>query len=224
MTEIHYRLLEGIAEFKEAEALQRAVWGEGDKEDPFDLMMVIQKEGGLVAGAFREGRLLGYVFGFPTRDPEIQYSHRLAVLPEARGLGLGLGLKRYQRLWCLENRIRAVHWTFDPLRLANAVLNIRALGARSSTYHRDYYGEMEGINRGAPSDRLRVDWRLDDPLVERRATGDRDAADLGDVSTREIVIPADFDRLLAHEPEQAIALPGNARALRRRLRGRLRDP
>ena len=38
------RDLNGIAEFREAEALQRAVWGAGDKEDPADLMMVEQTQ------------------------------------------------------------------------------------------------------------------------------------------------------------------------------------
>jgi predicted GNAT superfamily acetyltransferase len=69
-----------MAEFRLAEDLQRAVWGEGDLPDPADLMMVIQAEGGLVGGAFVDGRLLGYIFGFPTRDPQVQHSHRLAVL------------------------------------------------------------------------------------------------------------------------------------------------
>lgn len=203
MTSIEYRPLKGIAEFKAAEALQRAVWGEGDKEDPFDLMMVIQNEGGLVGGAFGDGRLLGYVFGFPTRDPETQYSHRLAVLAEARGLGLGLGLKRYQRQWCLENGVRRIRWTYDPLRLANASLNIRGLGGRSSTYYCDFYGEMEGINKGAPSDRVRVDWLLDDPIVRARVTGDRRPVELQGCEIREIAIPSGFEAMLASDPEGA---------------------
>lgn len=41
MTEVTFRDLSGMAEFREAEALQRAVWGEGDLPDPADLMMVI---------------------------------------------------------------------------------------------------------------------------------------------------------------------------------------
>ena len=173
MTTIEYRPLGSLVEFKAAEALQRAVWGQGDKEDPFDLLMVIQGQGGLVGGAFVEGRLMGFVFGFPTRHQDVQYSHRLAVLPDARGLGLGLGLKRFQRQWCLDNGIRRIRWTYDPLRVANAALNIRALGAQASTYYCDFYGEMEGINKGAPSDRLRVDWILDDSVAIRRMQGDR---------------------------------------------------
>ena len=90
MTEVSFRDLSGMAEMRLAEDLQRQVWGEGDLPDPADLMFVIQAEGGLVGGAWLDGRLMGYVFGFPTRDSNVQHSHRLAVLPEARGLGLGM--------------------------------------------------------------------------------------------------------------------------------------
>ncbi|GAB1361027.1 hypothetical protein MASR1M32_02630 [Rhodobacter sp.] len=160
MTAAVFRDLSGMAEMRMAEDLQRQVWGEGDLPDPADLMMVIQAEGGLVAGAFAEGRLLGYIFGFPTRDPQVQHSHRLAVAPQARGLGLGARLKLYQRDWCLARGITHVRWTFDPLRALNATLNIARLGAQSGTYLEDYYGEMAGINSGLASDRLLVDWDL----------------------------------------------------------------
>ncbi len=212
MTAIEYRPLRGIQEFKAAEEMQRTVWGEGDKEDPFDLMMVVQNEGGLVGGAFVEGKLLGYVFGFPTRAADVQYSHRLAVLPEARGLGLGAGLKRYQRRWCLENGIRVIRWTYDPLRRTNAALNIRVLGAEASTYYRDFYGEMAGINQGAPSDRLRVDWVLDDPVVESRMAGNRDPLLLAG-EARTIAVPADFEEAMRTDPERATALRLESRAL-----------
>ena len=116
MSAVLFRDLSGMAEFRAAEALQCAVWGSGDQPDPADLMMVVQGLGGLVGGAFVDGRLMGYIFGLPSRDPAVQHSHRLAVLPEARGLGLGVKLKFYQRDWCLARDIRSVQWTYDPLR------------------------------------------------------------------------------------------------------------
>lgn len=213
MTAIEYRPLKGIAEFKAAEALQRAVWGEGDKEDPFDLLMVVQSEGGLVGGAFADGRLLGFVFGFPTRSADTQYSHRLAVLSDARGLGLGLGLKRFQRQWCLENGIRRISWTYDPLRVTNASLNIRVLGAEASTYYCDFYGEMEGINKGAPSDRLRVDWLIDTPHVARRAGGDRSPLPYESGKARIIAIPDAYESIMASDPDRATALRLENRAI-----------
>lgn len=64
MNGVEFRDLAGKADFGAAESLQRAVWGADDLADPYDLMMVIQHEGGLAAGAFQGAELLGYVFGF----------------------------------------------------------------------------------------------------------------------------------------------------------------
>lgn len=206
MSDFEFRDLKGMDEFRAAEGLQATVWGAGDLPDPADLMMVIQAEGGLVGGAFLDGRLVGYVFGFPTATPGIQHSHRLAVLPDMRGHGLGARLKWYQRGWCLKRGIRHVRWTFDPLRTLNASLNIGHLGARCSTYFVDYYGAMEGINRGLPSDRLLADWWLDAPDVAARAEG---RTPLAVQPLRRIPIPADpsagAQRALREGLQQAFA-------------------
>lgn len=199
MTQITYRDLRGMAEFRAAEDLQREVWGAGDQPDPADLMMVIQAEGGLVGGAFAGDRLLGYVFAFPTREAGVQHSHRLAVRAEARGLGLGVTLKLWQRDWCLARGIALVRWTYDPLGATNAALNIARLGASAGIYHVDYYGEMEGINRGVASDRLLAEWRLDAPPP---APG----------KPLEIALPADFGALLVQDPPAAAALRLQMRA------------
>lgn len=210
-TEPVIRDLEGMAEFHAAEDLQRAVWGADDKIDPGDLMMVIQAEGGLAAGAFLSDRLIGYVFAFPTVTPGVQHSHRLAVRTEARGLGLGLKLKLYQADWCLQRGIRHVRWTYDPLRLPNASLNIARLGATASTYHRDYYGEMGGINAGTASDRLLVDWRLDSDRYARCRSGEAMLTSDEITMARRITLPPDFVKLLRIDP-------GAANAERLRLR------
>ncbi|HRK43223.1 MAG TPA: GNAT family N-acetyltransferase [Gemmobacter sp.] len=192
-TAVTFRDLHGMAEFSEAEALQRAVWGAGDVPDPADLMMVIQAEGGLVGGAFVEGRLMGYVFAFPTATPGVQHSHRLAVRAEARGLGLGLRLKLYQRDWALARGIHLTRWTYDPLRLPNASLNIARLGASAGDYRVEYYGAMAGINAGLPSDRLVAEWHFD---ARPPAPG----------TPLDIPLPEDLDALLAQNPPEALRL------------------
>jgi predicted GNAT superfamily acetyltransferase len=196
-----------LADFRQAEALQTAVWGEDDIIDPADLMMVLQEEGGLAAGAFDGDRLIGYIFGFPTATPGVQHSHRLAVLAEARGLGLGGKLKWYQADWCVEHSIGHVRWTYDPLRLTNAVLNIEKLGATVTTYFTDYYGAMGGINAGTASDRLLADWHLGSARVARRRT--RQPVLSADVvaTAERVTIPGDFAKLLADD----IAAAGVAR-------------
>ena len=214
MTDLTFRDLSGMAEFRAAEDLQRAVWGEGDQPDPADLMMVIQHEGGLIGGAFAQGRLLGYVFGFPTRDPQVQHSHRLAVLPEARGLQLGVRLKLYQRRWGLERGITHIRWTFDPLRPVNATLNIHRLGATATSYLPDYYGEMAGINSGIASDRLLVDWELGSDVVAALAEGR--PRRLQPSAHLPLTLPDDLEALTRDAPDQAKAL---RMALRQEMQG-----
>lgn len=202
MSDVEFRDLRGMEEFTEAENLQSIVWGQGDRPDPADLMMVIQAEGGLAGGAFLDGRLVGYVFGFPTATPGVQHSHRLAVLPELRSRGIGARLKWYQRQWCLDRGIGLVRWTFDPLRATNAALNIARLGARSNTYHIDFYGAMGGINKGLPSDRLLADWHLDDPGVVARAAGT--AIPPSPEDCLRVALPAGSDALIGASGQEAI--------------------
>lgn len=203
MSGVLLRDLAGMEELRDAEALQREVWGEGDLPDPADLMLAIQAEGGLVGGAFLSGRLVGYVFAFPTRDPEVQHSHRLAVGPAARGLGLGARLKFYQRDWCLARGIARVRWTFDPLRALNAALNIGRLGATSNTYLPDCYGEMAGINAGLGSDRLLADWDLGSARVAARA-GQGEAPPEGEPLP--LALPEDLGTLARRDPAEAVRL------------------
>lgn len=201
---ITFRELAGITELKRSEVLQTEVWGKDDKPDNADILLAIQHEGGLVAGAFHEERMLGFMFGFPSATPGVQHSHRLAVHADARGLGLGLRLKWFQRYWCLARGITLVRWTYDPLRAINAGLNIARLGATVNTYHVDYYGAMPGINVGLPSDRLLAEWSLASPVVAQRAEGIRaDDADVENAALR-IHIPADYDALIANNLQTAL--------------------
>ncbi len=170
--DFEFREVHGIAELEAVEQLQLRVWGPDESYDNKDILLAIQHEGGLVAAAFTPSAgMVAFVFGFPTRDAHVQHSHRLAVLNEWRRYGLGLRLKWFQRDWALARGITTVRWTYDPLRLANADLNIRRLGATAGTYFENYYGVMAGINAGVPSDRLLADWSLAAPGVAQRLNG-----------------------------------------------------
>lgn len=199
------RELNGVEELKHAEWFQKEVWGKDDPPDNSDIMLAIQHEGGLVAGAFKDGRMLGFLFGFPSSQKHIQHSHRLAVHPDSRGLGLGLKLKWFQRDWCLKRNITLVRWTYDPLRRINAGLNITRLGGTAKTYYEDYYGEMAGINAGVPSDRLLVDWDLSSTRVEALAKGWKTVAPAAPEAPVKVAIPPDLDRLLSTDREKAVS-------------------
>jgi chorismate synthase len=174
---IEIRELSRISEMLAAEAIQLQIWGPEIIAHPKEILIPIQHEGGLLAGAFApSGEMVGLIFGFPTRDPGALHSQMLGTLEVWRGLGIGARLKWFQRDWCLKQGITQVRWTVDPLRAANAELNIRHLGGSAATYLPDYYGRMQGIDAGAPTDRLLVDWRLDSPRVAehaRQAPADR---------------------------------------------------
>ncbi|MGH7542211.1 MAG: GNAT family N-acetyltransferase, partial [Gemmatimonadota bacterium] len=159
--EIDHRPLATHAEFRQCVEIQRVTWGEGFGEVvPAGLLTVVERTGGLVAGAFEGDRMVGFVCGFAAyRDGEpIQWSHMLAVRPEARGRGVGRGLKLYQRQVALERGIRRIVWTFDPLQAINAHLNVNRLGAHIIDYVPDMYGSDTGspLHAGQATDRFVV--------------------------------------------------------------------
>lgn len=200
MTDLVIRDLSGMGEFFEAVQLHRDVWGADEPEDPAKLMMVLQDQGGLVAGAFDDECLVGYVFGFMARERHVQHSHKLAVHPSKRCQGLGLRLKHYQRDWCLERDIKSIRWTFDPLRHTNAHLNITRLGAEVLTYYNNYYGVIKGVNADLPTDRLLVQWDLSSEMTGVRANSVTPEVDDGVVA---VSIPRDLNQLIVNSPKAA---------------------
>ena len=223
---VEIRELRDISEMVAAEVIQKQVWGQEIIPHPKEILIPVQAEGGLLAGAFTAGgELVGLLFGFPTRDPSVQHSQILATREDWRGLGIGARLKWFQRAWCLERGIHLVRWTVDPLRAPNASLNIRCLGATSATYLPDYYGPMQGIDAGTPTDRLLVEWRLASPRVlarsqgapadpgfpeaqaANRAEGSRPTDPCYDLDGPRILVrmPEDFIQLAGSDPELALA-------------------
>ena len=162
-------------EFIETTHVSKAAWGFAERAvSPASDLVAATHAGGLTAGAFLGGKMVGFVHGIPrtNRGEPCQHSHLLAVKPEAQGLGLSVKLKLYQRAWCLARGIRLVTWTYDPFLLKNAKLNIGHLRATARTFHPNFYGLMGGIYAGLPSDRFEVAWRLDAPEVVRAAAGE----------------------------------------------------
>ena len=154
-------------------ALQEATWGTGFSERvPMALMIVSQRLGGVAAGAFEEdGSLAGFIFGLSgiENGSPVHWSDMLAVRNDCRGRGLGIRLKSYQRDLVLENGIRRMYWTFDPLESQNAYINLARLGIVAREYVENMYGQTDSpLHRGIGTDRFVALWQLDAPRVERR--------------------------------------------------------
>ncbi|MEN9506068.1 MAG: hypothetical protein RI958_1994 [Actinomycetota bacterium] len=159
--QIEFRVLRTADELAVLPPFEHLVWGSGGDAVSVNMLVAVVIEGGVAIGAFAGDRVVGSVFGFPTREPDVLHSHYLAVDPAWRQRGLGVALKHRQRTWCLEHGYRAMRWTYDPLQLTNAHLNLRVLGAVGISYHVDHYGTLGGINGDLPSDRVTVRWDLE---------------------------------------------------------------
>ena len=169
--QLELREIHGVDEGAAMIALEERIWGVGEGMNR-DLLTAMVHVGALAAGAFTTGdEMVALLLGFPTRDGGVQHSHALGVLEPYRRYGLGAKLKWFQRDWCLERGISTVQWTYDPLRGANAKLNLHKLGSSVGVYHQNYYGSMRGINAGAPSDRFLAEWDLNSVGVIARLEG-----------------------------------------------------
>jgi predicted GNAT superfamily acetyltransferase len=157
---IEFRELRTADELVVLPEFEKLIWGGESEMVSVNVLVATISEGGMAIGAFEADRLVGAVYGFATSEPHVLHSHYLAVDPTHRRNGLGANLKYRQREWCLARGVTAMRWTFDPLQLANAHLNMRTLGATGVSYHVDLYGTLGGINGSLPSDRVTVVWDL----------------------------------------------------------------
>ena len=82
-------------------------------------------------------------------------------------------MKMVHRQVALERGIKSICWTFDPLQSRNARLNISRLGALAEEYVPDCYGRFPSLlEKGLPSDRWVVNWRISTARVEKRLRGE----------------------------------------------------
>ncbi len=160
--EIVVRPCHDLEEFKACVALQKEVWKFEDADlVPLRMFVVADKIGGQVIGAFAGETLVGYAFSVPgTRNGNAYlHSHMLAVHEAYRNAGLGRRMKLAQRDDALKRGIDLIEWTFDPLEIKNAYLNVVKLGAIARRYSVNHYGFSSSVlHRGLPTDRLVAEW------------------------------------------------------------------
>ncbi len=212
------RELTSLADLADAADLFSATWP-GQPPAGTNLLRAVSHAGGYVAGARDEGGvLLGAAMGFLARhDGPALHSHLAAVVPAARGRGIGVALTRHQRDWAAGHGLVAVTWTFDPLVRRNAWLNLAKLGAGVDAYLPDFYGPMDdGINDGSETDRLLAVWDVQPPPVAPLTSADAAAAALEDAGGAPVphdvppdaglvavATPADVEDLRRTDPELA---------------------
>jgi len=163
-TDIHIQPLTSLEHFERCVVLQIEVWGYSDGDViPRRVFVVAQRIGGQVIGAFDGNTLIGFAMSLPGyRDGKpYLHSHMLAVLPQYRNLGIGRRLKLAQRDDAIVRGFHLMEWTFDPLEIRNAHLNIARLGVIVRRYQPDFYGPSSSpLQGGLPTDRLYAEWWL----------------------------------------------------------------
>jgi predicted GNAT superfamily acetyltransferase len=174
------RKCRSLDEMRACVALQKEVWNFSDIElVPLRMFVVAEKVGGQVIGAFENDELVGFAFAIPgvRNQHSFLYSHMLAVRKQYRNSGLGRRLKLHQRDDALARGFELMEWTFDPLEIKNAYLNIEKLGAIVRRYNVNQYGITSSpLQGGLPTDRLVAEWWLKskrvDNLLHHKANSD----------------------------------------------------
>jgi predicted GNAT superfamily acetyltransferase len=172
--------------------LQKEVWKFADAElVPMRVFVVAEKIGGQVIGAFDGKELVAFAVSLPGYRGGHSYLHSqmLAVRSQYRNAGLGRKIKLFQRDDALGQGFELIEWTFDPLEIKNAYLNIERLGAIARRYHVNQYGiTTSPLQGGLPSDRLVAEWWLKSKRVDNllRAAGRTEF-----VSLKTITVPAE---------------------------------
>jgi len=176
------RKCEALEEMQACFALHKEVWKYSDADlVPVRLFVVAAKIGGQVIGAFVQtddqeagGELIGFALAFPgVRNGHCYlHSQMLAVRQQYRNLGLGRRMKLFQREDALARGFELMEWTFDPLEIKNAYLNIEKLGAIARRYNVNQYGATSSpLQGGLPSDRLVAEWWMKSKRVEAVLAG-----------------------------------------------------
>ena len=172
MPQTEIRRLISLYEYRECERLQMEVWGNVGVGS--EVLNVTQKYGGVVLGALAKGKLLGFLYAFLGRyqGRVVHWSHMMAIEKRHRDKGLGFRMKLAHRKLALQEGIKSVCWTYDPLQSRNAALNIARLGARVEEYLPDCYGRFPSVlEKGLPSDRFVVNWQIGSAHVAHRLRG-----------------------------------------------------
>ena len=194
--EIEIRQLFHIDEFRDVVRLQQEIWGFPDLDLlPMRFLVVISQVGGHVFGGYDGDNMIAICFALPGMKPDgmpYLHSHMLGVLPGYRDTGIGRRLKMRQREEALARGIPLIEWTFDPLELKNAYLNIVKLGAIVRRYKVNQYGITESpLHGGLPTDRCYAEWWLN----EQRPKGTN--------IVERISYPADIARIRAEDNDRA---------------------
>jgi predicted GNAT superfamily acetyltransferase len=224
---ISMRKLVTIEDMRLVQSLEKTVWGM--ESIPIHQTYTAVTNGGLMLGAFDDEKIVGFSYGFTGFANGKTYlcSHMLGIHPDYQLMGIGKMLKEEQRKFAIDMGYDLITWTFDPLESRNAYLNLSKLYGICDIYLENWYGEMDdGLNKGLPTDRFKIEWwitskRVEESYIPRIDRFDRPFTvgsseqgnpilewDERDIPTNsagiEIPIPENFQLIKQNEPQLAL--------------------
>lgn len=231
---IEVREIHTAAEAAEAALLLDEVWSvdeTGTNVLEPGLIVAFAHAGNYVSAAYsldEPDEMIGVTIGFFGQPlGTLMHSHIAGVRHQVIGRGAGSAMKLHQRLWCLNLGITEMTWTFDPLVARNAYFNFQRLGVGMVEYLEDFYGQMrDGVNAGQASDRMVVQWRLDNSARSALTEAEDAFECLRSDDTGEPVVaeaPKEASLVSLDFPSDIEALRGQDAELASRWRMALRD-
>jgi len=226
MDTIEIRPMKSMSEMGAIEEIQLLIWGKDEREImPGHLLHALQHNGAALLGAFDGSKLVGFTLAVLATVEDLNnridqvaaarlkmYSVIAGVLPDYRDANVGYQLKLAQRDFALRIGVRLITWTYDPLESRNARFNVGKLGAICHRYHRNFHGDLVGINAGLATDRFEVEWWVTSNRVKGRVAQKRRPLSLqslldgGAVLVNEAIFNADG---LPVPPLNYVSRPGN---------------
>ncbi|GAB3495251.1 GNAT family N-acetyltransferase [Flexivirga lutea] len=229
---ITVRTATGLNEITAVEELYEQIWRSQDNAPiGTEMLRALSKAGNYIGVAHAGDAVVGACVGFfaPPSDRTL-HSHIAGVLPRSARRGVGYALKLHQRAWALRRGIDVIEWTFDPLIARNAYFNLVKLGGRPAEYLPNFYGGMrDRINTGDDTDRLLLQWHLQEPAVVAacsthwqplqvarldgpgcavalgRGTGGEPVPGVTEAPTLLVAVPPDVEQLRGSDPALATA-------------------
>lgn len=232
---IEIREMTKLEDFQACVEIQREVWGFDDPFDavPLPLLIVSERNDGIVLGAYDKDRMIGFVYSLPGihEGQKVQWSHMLAVLDPYRNSDIGFRLKKEQYEIAQQKGYDVVEWTYDPLESRNAYFNLVKLGCIAKEYELNIYGETSSpLHAGMPTDRFVAHWQIPPlqkthpkiELPQPPALITRTRVENHQRFIEEVELQADGEFLYVEIPENIQALKNQSRdgALQWRLKTR----
>ncbi len=225
--EFEIRKLSHPDELKDVIKLQAMVGGlpPGDTMSPITLtaLTIDHPRVGWVLGAFHDQKMISFIIGFATAEPDAAYGHMLGVLQEYQNSSVGFQM--LHRIFELfrKDGISRCYTTFEPLESRNAYIYVNRLGGHGIAYKKAYYYIDSGLHHGMPQDRLLVELDVEyEPAQGRGSASLEDVLDRYPIVSPEsmpeaqavlVEIPGDLRRLQEEDPASALAWRMNTRTV-----------